>query len=165
MSLNLKAKIYGPYQLLTAQGQKGVEFLSVPYAAVEGSQIIVAVTDNLSQSTAGSFSDGIQFIAWPALEIFIYGSVQGYKTRLKRQFVRMPTGPMTYTIPVEEAYDNILLYARDVTGGTVVAPQNLAEFSDDSSVPFSITAMVYFSPRGGFEITTKEKVRLSGGIG
>lgn len=160
------AKANGPYELFTATGANGVQFFTVPYSNVEGSQVLVALKDNFSAFAGRLVGVSEPFLQWAALEISIYGYVQGYRTRLKSQFVRSSTGPMIYTIPFEEVYDSIAFFGRNVSGGSTLAPtliRSALAVPTPIAVNPSLSAMVYFAPRGGFETTAPQKSGLYAG--
>lgn len=107
---------YGPYNVLLLTGPDGRRVESFPYAEVKGSQLLIAVNDNVARiADQGARSDSIQLMA--IAEISIWGSVQKQAVCLKRQATRMLTGPMSYQIPGDLPWNEIEVRARNMSGG------------------------------------------------
>jgi hypothetical protein len=116
MSFEKGRSTYGPYNVLLLTGPDGRRIESFPYASIKGSQLLVAVNDNVARiGNQGQTADSIQFMA--IAEISIWGSVQKQAVCLKRQATRMLTGPMSYQIPGDLPWNEIEVRARNMSGG------------------------------------------------
>jgi len=109
--------------------------LSLPYAKIRGSQIVVIAVDNFTNLGASASSK-----EWGAIEVTILGSVGGYSFLLKRQQIRMMTGPCLFLVPYDAAYDEISVESRNVTGGVAAMPYDARQV---------LQVQVHVQPRGG----------------
>lgn len=105
--------VFGPFEIIDHIGIELIPILSRQYSEVSGSQTFVSVVDNVYQGILG----GNPLRSLVGAEIGIFGSVQGYETVLKKQFVRNISGPMAYRFDNDEPYDRIVYKARSMTGG------------------------------------------------
>jgi hypothetical protein len=141
----IRNKTYGPFQLISETTDDGNVFLSLPYAEVQGSQVLVAVADNYGVFPS-QFAPNHLF---PGVEITIWGAVMGFETCLRRQFVRQQTGPLALLFEWARGWDNILFRGRNMNGGSVVNLGGIPPFPTQAN-HFSLTSTVYIFPRGGF---------------
>ncbi len=114
--------VYGPYNvLLLRNGYK--QLVSLPYSACRGSQLYIACTDNVAQVSPQNLDGEFDFLQlFDVVEIEIRGKVGGYQAALKRQQIRNVTGPMTYGVPSDLPYEEIAIWARNMSGGRYGSP-------------------------------------------
>lgn len=136
-----KSKVLGPFEAVQAIAQDGVVLTSIPFSKVRGSQLIVSVSDNYASQFGDIVADVPTF--WATVEVTLMGSVQGAEFVIKRQAVRMLTGPLYYIADDSEAYDNIVVRGRNVSGGSKAAVDFIA------SNGLSLLVQVQIQPRGG----------------
>lgn len=116
MAFQAGRSTYGPYNVLLLAGPEGKRIESFPYAAIQGSQLLISVNDNVARvANQAARADFIQLYA--VAEISIWGSVQRQAVCLKRQATRMLTGPMSYQIPGDLPWNEIEVRARNMSGG------------------------------------------------
>ena len=146
MATQATSKVLGPFEIISETGPVGRVLDTIPYSNVRGSQIVITVTDNW----AGLFDtvDGGIPAYMPAAEIELLGTVQAVEFVLKRQYCRMFTGPMMYVFDDAEAYDNILLRARNLSGGRRGAPGGISP-NPNAINGFSLKVQAQIQPRGG----------------
>lgn len=144
MSIKASTKVHGPYECLTLNELgEGTPLLDLPYSEVEGSQLALQLTDNAS--TAFSASVDPQF--WIIIEVGVWGSLQGLPTLLKRVAMSPRTGPVSYLFQFAEAYDQVTIRARNMSGGRRgPGPAGVATVA----AGFSATLTVTVQPRSGF---------------
>lgn len=138
-------KVFGPYDIQQAVSGDCLQLTEIPYANVQGGQLLISVADNYN------IQDQVTVFPrfWATAEVQIWGRIQGYDEILKTQQVRMVSGPMVYIVPFEEAYDYIDIRARNMSGGRRgpvfpdVAPNPTAERG------FKLDVTIHFTPRGG----------------
>lgn len=153
----IRTKTYGPFELISEVSNDGRAFLTLPYADVEGSNILIGVADNYAVFPS-QFSPNHLF---PGAEITVWGSVQGFETLLKRQCVHMLTGPMAIKFKYEEGWDNLIFRGQNMNGGSVVNLAGIAPFPTQAN-HFSLTSTVYIFPRGGFTTPGNDSSSSSG---
>ncbi len=144
MSAKAKARVYGPFEMANRIASEGVPFLTLPFAAVSNSQILVSISDNRLDAFGvpdiePDFSYNILHV-----EVSAWGSVQGYETMIKRQAVTSNWGPMNLLLGPEDAYDQFFLKARIFLGGKPGIPSNMV-----FARPLSIKGNVHVQPREG----------------
>lgn len=133
-------KQYGPFNLIGKNGLDPSQFLSLGWEKVCGSTVVVSIADNFaSQAIVASWR------AWAIAEIAIDGVNGGFVSRLKTQQLRMQTGPLTIVFPWEQAFDEIRFLGRPMIGGI---PQAITTLPATAT----LTAQVFITPRGGFNI-------------
>lgn len=138
-------KSYGPYNVIDDYVLEGRTLVTLPFDNVKGCQLLVSVVDNVDILNPGAADQRF----WAIAEVAIWGIIQGYATPIKRQHVRMISGPMEYVFPFEEAYDSIEVRGRNMTGGksrSVPATDFV-----QSSLGFFINVNVLVNPRTGFD--------------
>lgn len=113
-SIQAGAKVFQPVQCISAGGYDGIDVISLPWSEVVGAQVIVNVIDNFAVLASGLTQDARY---WGMLEVSIWGAVQGYASCLKRQQVRMISGPMFYRFDSDEFYSHVSVRARNMSGG------------------------------------------------
>jgi hypothetical protein len=140
-----QSKVLGPVEIISETGPVGRVLDTIPYTNVRGSQILITVVDNWA-----ALVDGQQAIpAYMAgAEVELVGVVQAVEFVLKRQYCRMFTGPMFYVFDDAEAYDNILLRARNMSGGRRGNPGGIAP-APTAANGFSLKVQAQIQPRGG----------------
>lgn len=148
-----RIKAYGPFETLSLNElPEGQPLLTLPFAQVEGAQILVAMTASIP-------FDQINSGAWLIAEVGLWGSFQGFQTLIKRAALRQITGPMSYTFQFEETYDHIIIKARNMSGGRRGAPQSVFGTYTVSN-KCSLAMNVFVQPRsgvGGFSHNREEQ--------
>lgn len=109
------AKVFQAVECIDVSTFDGLDVVTLPWAQVRGAQLLVNVIDNFA--TRFPLTSGQDSRYWAALEVSIWGAIQGYSTCLKRQHVRMISGPMFYNCASDEFYSAITVRARNMTGG------------------------------------------------
>lgn len=109
------AKVYEPVECIGVSEPNGLDVITLPWKQVAGAQVLVLVRDNYASALPAAVLNSTAY--WPTLEVTIWGAVQGYSTCLKRQHVRMLTGPLLYRVESDEFYSAFSVRARDITGG------------------------------------------------
>lgn len=109
------AKVFIPVECIGVSEVNGRDVVTLPWSEVKGAQILVLARDNYAEALPAAVLDTAAY--WPTLEVTIWGAIQGYMTCLKRQQVRMITGPMMYRVDGDEFYSALTIRARDITGG------------------------------------------------
>ena len=137
-------KAYGPYDILNlVELGECQPILTLPFAQVEGSQMIVALTQDNAPAVA-PLNDAI---FWVNAEIAIFGSFQGYMSCLKRVQLTPYTGPVSYRFDFAETYDQVVVMARNMTGGRRgPGTSGLTTVANG----YSMNAHVHIQPRSGF---------------
>lgn len=109
--------VWGPYNVITFGGPDGTKLESFQYSEVKGSQICVWASDNFASfsNQAGAETGYLYFMA--LVEVSIWGTVQSFEACIKRQAVRMVSGPMNLAIPCDLPWQRIEIRARNMTGG------------------------------------------------
>lgn len=136
-----RIKVYGPFDVLSLNGlPEGQVLLTLPFPQVEGAQLLVAMTDS---NQFGIVNDAESFLAF---EVGFWGSFQGFQSLIKRAAVRSLTGPMSYTFPFEESYDQVIIKVRNMSGGRRgPAPGGIYTASNGCTA----TMNVFVQPRSG----------------
>lgn len=137
-------KVHGPFECITLNEQgEGTPVLVLPYSEVEASQLLAHLIDNTA-SNNGASSDS-QF--WIMIEVGIWGSLQGYESLIKRTTLSPRTGPMSYLFGFAEAYDKVIIKARNMSGGRRGPGINgVVTLANGFSAPLTVNVQ----PRGGF---------------
>ncbi len=138
-------KALGPYEIIGEVSAEGRVLVDIPWEKVIGGQVIVAVSDNYSQLQT-TINDP-QY--WATAEVSIWGVVQGYAEVLKRQQLRMLSGPMLYQFANEEAYHAVRFRARNFTGGRRGSGASGANAATAEN-GYSLTVQLFLQPRSGF---------------
>lgn len=107
------SQVFAPVECIDVADVNGLDVVSLPWAQVKGAQLIINSIDNYDTVDIGSGGPAY----WAALEVTVWGTVQGYATCLKRQHVRMLTGPMLYRVDGDEFYNYVTVKARNMSGG------------------------------------------------
>lgn len=143
-----QSKVYGPFEVIGETGAVGRVLVTIPYTQVRGSQILINVTDNWGPRAQGQ--QGIP-VYMAGAEVELIGAVQSYQIVLKREFCRGMTGPMFYIFDDAEAYDSILLRARNMSGGRrgAVGVTSGPTVLPTSANGFSLKVQAQIQPRGG----------------
>jgi hypothetical protein len=146
MAEQAQAKILGPFEVIQAIGPEGAPIASIPFSKVRGSNLLISVDDNFGKVLPVTAIRSY----WAVAEVSIIGRVQGVETLLKRQQVRMLTGPMGYVFDDAEAYGDLVVRARNMSGGRRGPPGPATASPDPTAANgFSITVTIAFQPRGG----------------
>jgi hypothetical protein len=149
MTTEAASKSFQPVECIDEGSPDGREIITVNYSQVKGSQLVVSVVDNFGTRTLPSSQDNRY---WPALEVTVTGYIQGYSMVLKRQLVRMVSGPLFMIIPRDEIYTALTVRALNMTGGTrggnQAAPGS-GPPGPSAANGFSITCQVQFCAQGG----------------
>lgn len=137
-----RIKNYGPFETLSLNElPEGQVLLTLPFAQVEGAQILVALTASIP------FGQGLPG-SWLTAEVGIWGSFQGFQSLIKRAHVRQITGPLSYQFQDVESYDQIIFKVRNMSGGRRGPPQ--AVFGTYTvSNGCSLAMNVFVQPRSG----------------
>lgn len=110
------AKVFIPVECIGVSEVNGRDVVTLPWSEVKGgANILVLARDNYAEGLPAAVLDLAAY--WPTLEVTIWGAIQGYTVCLKRQQVRMITGPMVYRVEGDELYSAFTVRARDITGG------------------------------------------------
>jgi hypothetical protein len=141
---NAKVKIHGPFDVISRIGGNTIFFYSLPSSVIRESSLLIAVTDNVLQAITESNQITPQ-IAYSLVlvEIGIFGSVQGYKTCIKRQQVKSNWGPMLMRIDSVDSYDQIEFQSRLMIGGKPGFPADLV-----LNTRLKVDATLFTAPRG-----------------
>lgn len=141
-------KSYGPFGVKAASGPIPAEFFSLPWTAVKGANLLIAVTDDIdtNPASAGNLSSQLMLSS----EVTVFGLIQGYATPLKTAVINGKTGPMDIVFPWEEGWEYISFRQRLMNGGRpLVAPGGSA--AAQSALLVNVNMNVYVMPRGGFQ--------------
>lgn len=142
--IKAKAKVYGPFEVLNLNELgEGTPLITVPYAEVAGSQLLAAVTENF-EAGALVFSGDSQF--YLQFEVSVWGSYQGFQSCLKRTSMRALTGPSSYYFDSDAAFDQIIVKARNMSGGRR-GPGIAGQVTTANGYSASLT--IFIQPRGG----------------
>ena len=141
MIIKGKAKVYGPFELANLVGGEAVKFLSLPFAEIRESNLMISTDDNAVQALVAASQSNTAYLMVGA-ELAVIGSVQGYETLLKRQFVRSGWGPLNITFGSEESYDTVFIAGRLFIGGKPGLPADIV-----FATPLTLSATVYIQPR------------------
>lgn len=107
-----RTKVYGPFDILSLNSlSEGQVVLTLPYAEVQGAQLLSSVTQT---NPNGIINDTQSFAAF---EVGYWGSFQGFQSLIKRAAIRSLTGPMSYLFDFEESYDQVIVKVRNMSGG------------------------------------------------
>lgn len=139
-------KVYGPFEIIGEGSPEGRVIQALPWVNVRGAQVLASCTDNFGQLQPNTGNATY----WAIAEVTIWGVVQGYANVLKRQQIRMSSGPMTYVLPDEEAYDQVEFRARNFTGGKRAVPSSTGSNAPVQANGFSLKVQLFIQPRGGF---------------
>ena len=134
---------YGPFDLSASFSGEGVTFHTLPWQSVVASQILVNVTDNLGNAILAQSQSNNFGYAIVNAEISFWGSISGYETMLKRQFVRSIYGPAKLETGFEDSYDNLVLKGRLFVYGKPGLPSDIV-----LAQPLVVEATVFTRPRG-----------------
>lgn len=145
MTIASASKQYGPYEIVDIAQGECKTLVTLPYARVVGSQMLVRATDNFGRVFGPGAISADQFVA---AEVVIAGYVQGSRTVITRQQIRNLSGPMRWLFRAEEMYDSVEVAARNMSGGrrgsqTVDFPGGA---DTSSSAGFSIKINVSIQP-------------------
>lgn len=144
--IKAKAKVYGPFEVLNLNELgEGTPLVTIPYAEVVGSQVLAAITENFEAGTLG-FTGDTQF--YLGFEVSFWGSYQGFQTCLKRTTVRSLTGPTSYYFDADAAFDQVVVKARNMSGGRR-GPGVNGVVSNANGYFASLT--LFIQPRSGFD--------------
>lgn len=138
--------VFNAVECIDDVGLEGNEKYSWPFTRVAGSLVLLQVQDNFGiQSTVTTLQ---RF--WAALEIGIWGRVQGYEYLLQRQHVRMLTGPMVYAFDSDSPYESISIKARNMSGGKAGPPAGQpANLTPSAANGFSLKLQAHVQARSG----------------
>lgn len=154
-------KVQGPFEVIENVGTSAPILIELPYQKVRGSQIVASVIDNFGQQQ--TVTTLVRF--WAAVDLQIWGRIQGYDFLLKKQHTRMNTGPLVYIVPDEEAYDAISIRGRNMSGGRP-GPVPGAAPPNPTAAPipgfplsggFSLMVQLYIQPRGGMGLQSSQQ--------
>lgn len=143
-----QSKVLGPFEVIQETGPVGRVLDTIPYVNVRGSQILITVVDNWAALVATAGGGAIP-VLMAAAEVELCATVQAVEFVLKRQYCRMFTGPMFYVFDDAEAYDNVLVRARNLSGGRRGPPGGAMTPQPDAANGFSLKVQVQIQPRGG----------------
>lgn len=148
-----RSRIQGPYQIIQFGGLEGEPLVTIPFAAVDGGQIAISVADNFVQfaiMVSGVARDARYFAT---AEIGLWGHVQGEEFLILRDNIRAASGPLVYSFRRDESYDQVIVKARNVSGGVPggsfstyppVAPEE-----PSAANGASLQVQVFIQPRAG----------------
>jgi hypothetical protein len=143
--IKAKAKVYGPFEVLNLNELgEGTPLVTIPYAEVVGSQILAAITENF-EAGALSFTGDAQF--YLAFEVSFWGSYQGFQSCLKRTTMRALTGPTSYYFDGDAAFDQVIVKARNMSGGRRGPGINGVVTNANG---YSASLNLFIQPRSGF---------------
>ncbi len=122
------AAVYGPTEIVdqTQIATDGAILWTLPYKSVRGSQLCVSVVDTFLQPLVSVIAGLIYGIA--GAEITIAGSVRGFESPIRRQFMRNITGPLVFVVPEDEPYNDLIIRARPFVGGYPGIPSDFTSF-------------------------------------
>jgi len=148
-----RIKNYGPFDVLALNElPEGQPLLTLPFAQVEGAQILIAMTASIPR-------DQITSGAWLIAEVGIWGSFQGFQSLIKRAAIRQITGPMSYQFQFEEIYDQVIIKARNMSGGRRGPPQSAFGIYTKTN-KCALDMNIFIQPRsgvGGFSHNQEEQ--------
>lgn len=135
-------KVFGPYDLTASVGQVPRPFLAMKFSRFDLCQIMVSVQDNVAQALPAVLNPGNGAYLMVSAEISVWGSVIGYETLIKRQFVKSNWGALQFKLRDDEIYDQIVLKGRLSVGGKFGIPNDIV-----LSIPLVVNASVNVLPR------------------
>lgn len=140
-----RSPVSGPFEVIEETKGDGRELVAIPFRDVAGAQLLASVSDNFGRLVTGTLLP--QY--WAAAEISVWGVIQSARTCLVRQTVRMGTGPLLYTFPVDEPWEQISVKAVNISGGKLGPSSNGGTLPNKAN-GFSLKVALYFQPRTGF---------------
>jgi hypothetical protein len=141
-------KSYGPYSVKGAAGPIPAEFFSLPWVAVKGANVLVAVTDDMDINPASAGNLSSQLLV--ASEVTIFGVIQGFATPLKTALLTGKTGPVSIVFPWEEGWEYIRFTQRLMNGGRPLTPPG-GSAAAQAALLINVALSIYVMPRGGFK--------------
>lgn len=135
-------KQYGPFEITDLSLPDAKQLVTLPYAAVVGSQILAIASDNYAGRVTGvTFSI-------PLIEVVYRGYVQGQPYDISRAQISSLTGPFRFIFPAEMMFDQLEIAGRNMSGGRRGSPTAdgfvIPDFS--SAAGFSLTLDVTIQP-------------------
>ena len=106
-----------PIDVIQYGGLEGTPIYTIPFERVQGGQIAVTLEENFAQfaTLAVGVARNARYVA--AAEVSLWGVTRGQDQLILRDNVRQLTGPLIYVFPAWEAYDAIIVKARNMSGG------------------------------------------------
>ncbi len=144
MAPKAEAKVYGPYDVVSRVAQDGVPFLTLPFAQVRNSQILISLKDNATAALVAASQSGNTAYLIVMAEVSFWGSVQGFATCLKRQALKSTWGPAIMSFGDEDVYDQFSARIRLFIGGKPGIPSDIV-----FAAPLAVTCTVHIQPREG----------------
>lgn len=144
--MEAQSKVLGPYEVISEMGPVGRVLETIPFSKVRGSQILINVSDNFATLIPSGSSETVYMAV---AEVEILGTIQGTPFVLKRQACKAVTGPMFYVFEDAEAYDSVILRARNLTGGRRGPAAYGGGVVPSAENGFSIKVIGALQPRGG----------------
>lgn len=141
-------KSYGPFAVKGASGPIPAEFMSLPWAAVKGANLLVAATDDVDNNPASAGNLSSQLMV--SSEVTVFGVIQGFATPLKTAVINGKTGPVDLVFAWEEGWEYIRFTQRLMNGGRPLTPPG-GSTAAQSALLVNFALSVYVMPRGGFK--------------
>ncbi len=103
--------VQGPFSILDKLVYEDV--VTMRWRDIAGANLSVLLNTNITSDIAGLTAH-----AWVIADVEIRASLQGQIHPLKRGQINRYTGPLIYTVPQNEIWDQIIIAARNFNGGS-----------------------------------------------